>query len=124
VSEALTRALCQIDGVMEASSAFKDGPAFWVNGTEIAHFEGDSAIDIRLTKVEIRARRADLRADARVSLRASGSDWLTVEFGGPEDERFVCDLAEIAAAAHRPADGSAPRLPPSGADLARRRRFH
>jgi Family of unknown function (DUF5519) len=124
VSEALTQALCRIDGVIEASSAFKDGTAFWVNGTEIAHFEGARAIDIRLTRAQIRARRAELRGDPRVSLRASGSDWLTVELAGPQDERFVCELAEIAAAAHRPADGSAPALPPSGAALARRRRFH
>jgi hypothetical protein len=36
----------------------------------------------------------------------------------------VLELAEIAVAAHRPRDGSAPLLPPTGAALARRRRFH
>jgi Family of unknown function (DUF5519) len=124
VTESLAAALCRISGVLEGESAFKPGSAFWVNGKEIAHFEGDRAIDLRLTRAEIRARRAELRADPRVTLRASSSDWLTIEFAGAPDEEFVCGLAEIAAAAHRPADGSAPKPPPAGSDLARRRRFH
>jgi hypothetical protein len=124
VSDRILRELGQIDGVIEASSAFKDGPALWVNGKEIAHFEGERAIDLRLTLAEIRARRADLRADPRVSLRSASSDWITVEFTAPEDEAFVRELTEIAAAAHRPGDGGPGRLPPAGADLARRRHFH
>jgi hypothetical protein len=59
-----------------------------------------------------------------VTLRASPSDWLTVEFGTAADEVFVLELAEIAAAAHRPAGAAAGLLPPTGAALARRRRFH
>jgi hypothetical protein len=50
----LRDALCLIDGVVESDSAFKDDVAFWVNGTEIAHFEADHAIDIRLTRSQIR----------------------------------------------------------------------
>jgi len=124
MTDTLAAALCQIDGVVEGDSAFKDGPGFWVGGTEIAHFEGEHALDLRLTRAEIRARRAELRADPRVALRASSSDWLTVECRTAADERFVLRLAEVAAAAHRPADGSPPVPPPSGAALARRRRFH
>jgi hypothetical protein len=124
MTDRLAAALCRIDGVAESDSAFKDAPGFWVNGKEIAHFEGASAIDLRLTRAEIRARRARLRSDPRVTLRSSSSDWLRVEFGTPADEAFVLELAEIAAAAHRPPDGSAPLLPPTGVALARRRRFH
>ena len=124
MSETLAAALCRIDGVVEAESAFTSGPAFWVNGKEIAHFDSDGAIDLRLTRAAIRTRRAALRADPRVTLRATASDWLTIEFCCPQDEEFVCGLAEVAAAAHRPTDGSAPLPPPVGADLARRRRFH
>jgi hypothetical protein len=124
MTDRLAAALCRIDGVAESDSAFKDGPGFWVNGREIAHFEGASAIDLRLTRAEIRARRVQLRADPRVTLRSSSADWLTVDFGTAADEAFVLELAEIAAAAHRPPDGTAPLLPPSGAALARRRRFH
>lgn len=124
MTDSLAAALCRIDGVAEADSAFKDRPGFWVNGTEIAHFEGACVIDLRLTRAEIRGRRPELRADPRVTLRASSSDWLTVEFSTAADQAFVVELAEIAAAAHRPLFGSAARLPPTGAALARRRRFH
>jgi hypothetical protein len=124
VSERMMRELCQVDGVIEGESAFKDGPALWVNGKEIAHFEDEHAIDLRLTRAEIRARRAELRADPRVSLRAASSDWITVEFADPGDEALVRELTEIAAAAHRPIDGGPGRLPPAGADLARRKHFH
>lgn len=124
MTDSLSAALCRIDGVAESDSAFSEGPGFWVNGIQIAHFEGASAIDLRLTRAEIRARRAQLRTDPRVTLRASSSDWLTVEFSGAADEVLVLELAEIAASAHRPAAGSVPLLPPTGGALARRRRFH
>jgi Family of unknown function (DUF5519) len=124
MTETLSAALCRIDGVLEADSAFKSGTAFWVNGREIAHFEGPDGIDLRLTRAQISARRADLKADPRVTLRPGSSDWLTVRFASASDEEFVCELAEAAAAAHRPVNGSAAKPPPAGADLARRRRFH
>jgi hypothetical protein len=122
MSERLAAGLCRIEGVVEGESSFKDGPAFWAGGKEIAHFEGAHAIDLRLTRAQIRARRDELRADARVVLRSASSDWLTVEFRTPADEAFVLMLAEIAVAAHRTAGGPVP--PPTGAALARRRRFH
>jgi hypothetical protein len=123
MTESLAAALCGIDGVVEGESAFRPGPGFWAGGKEIAHFDGPDAIDLRLTRAEIRARRAELRADPRVELRASSSDWLTITVCSPADEEFVIGLAAVAAAAHRPPHGAAP-APPTGADLARRRRFH
>jgi Family of unknown function (DUF5519) len=122
--ERLRQALCQIDGVIESESAFEDDLGFWVNGKEIAHFEGRHALDIRLTRAQISARCAELRADPRVALRPGSSDWLTAEFHGQDDERFIAGLVEIAAAAHRPAKGSIAAPPPAGTGLARRRRFH
>jgi hypothetical protein len=124
MTERLRDALAGIDGVLESDSAFKEGQAFWVDGTEIAHFEGEHAIDIRLTRGQIRARRTELRADPRVLLRSSSSDWLTIEFRSAADEAFVIELAGVAAAVHRPADGAPARLPPSGGSLARRKHFH
>jgi Family of unknown function (DUF5519) len=120
----LADALCRIDGVTESDSVFKDDLAFWVNGTEIAHFESENAIDVRLTRAGIRARRAALRADPRVTLRSGSSDWLTAELGSARDLELVVGLVEAAAAAHRPADGAPGRPPPAGPELARRRRFH
>jgi hypothetical protein len=37
---------------------------------------------------------------------------------------FVVELARVAAAAHRPADGAPARLPPTARSLARRKHFH
>jgi hypothetical protein len=119
----LRQALAAIDGVEESPSAYKQDVGYWVNGKEIAHFEA-GAIDIRLTRSGIRDRRAQLRADPRVRLRASGSDWLAVELTGPDATAFVIELVEAAAAAHRAAPGTIAAPPPDGADLARRRRFH
>jgi Family of unknown function (DUF5519) len=124
MSRKLRQALTAIDGIQESDSAFKDDIGYWVNGKEIAHFEGDKAIDIRLTRAAIRDRRAELKADARVRLRASGSDWLTVELAGADTTAFVLELVQAAVAAHRTAPGTITAPPPSGAELAHRRRFH
>jgi hypothetical protein len=124
VTDSLRDALCGIDGVVESDSAFTRDLAFWVNGKEIAHFEGPGAIDLRLTRPEISARRAQLRGDPRVELRRGSSDWLTVRFDSDADRELVVELFSIAAAAHRAPPGTTQKQPPSGAELERRRRFH
>jgi hypothetical protein len=47
-------------------------------------------------------------------LRPGSSDGLTVDYHG-DDDRFAVSLVEIAAKAHRPADGTATMPPPEGA---------
>lgn len=113
-----------VAGVVEAESMFRSGSAYWVNGKEVAHFESEDAIEIRLTKAEIRQRRTNLKADARVTLRPSGADWITVRFDTPGDVELIAELLEIAERAHRPPPGVAAKPPPQGSDLERRRRFH
>ncbi|MEY2459251.1 MAG: hypothetical protein QOG30_1081 [Acidimicrobiaceae bacterium] len=49
----LERRLSRITGVVVSDSMFGDGDAYWVNGKEIAHFEGDGVIEVRLTKAEM-----------------------------------------------------------------------
>jgi hypothetical protein len=124
MNEHLREALVEIDGVVESDSAFGHGLAFWVNGKEIAHFEGEDAIDIRLTRQGIRQRRERLRSDPRVILRSGTSDWLEVTIASSDAEDLAIELVEAAATAHRAAPGTLAAPPPSGADLARRRRFH
>jgi hypothetical protein len=113
-----------IDGVVESESAFKDDLAYWVNGTEVAHFESDRRLDIRLTRAVIRQRRPQLRADPRIRLRSSSSDWVAVELDGPDVTELVTQLVGWAAAAHRAPPGTSAKPPPSAPDLGRRRRFH
>jgi hypothetical protein len=118
------RALLRVDGIVESPSMFRDEPAFWVNGKEIAHFDGEGVLDLRLTRGVIREHRPQLKADPRVALRRSGGDWVEVRFTAVKDVADVAALAELAAAAHRPPEGSTPKAPPAGPELERRRRFH
>ena len=121
---ALDDRLRRIRGVAVSRSMFGDRDAYWCNGKEIAHFERGSALEIRLTKAEIRDRRERLKTDPRVLLRPSGADWMTVQPTSTADIRFVVELVRIAVKAHRPAPGDRLRPPPTGPELDRRRRFH
>ncbi|MGO9341135.1 MAG: luciferase family protein [Acidimicrobiales bacterium] len=117
--------LAAIDGVEEGESAFKEGRGLWVNGKEIAHFDEDDVIDIRLTAALIRSRRAELREVPSVTLRRSASaDWLEVHVRGAEDEQLVVELVTEAAAAHAAPPGTNAEHPATGVRLARMRRFH
>jgi hypothetical protein len=117
--------LRSLDGVAEGESVFIDGPAFWAGGKEIAHIDpgpdGTLVLEIRLTRAAIRDRRAELRAEPRVTLRRStSSDWLEAFVAEPADVPWAVDLVAAAAAAHP----GPQRPPPSGPELERRRRFH
>jgi hypothetical protein len=88
-----------IAGVTAKPSRFSDIDSYWVGTTEIAHFHDDETLDVRLTRNEIRARTAALRADPRVELRQSkDADWLAVRFVTLEDVEFAVDLVRVAAA--------------------------
>jgi len=118
-------ALLKIDGVLESPGTFHtDRDAFWVNGKEIAHFDGHGALELRLTGPVIRANRERLRNEPWVERRRPSSDWITMRYSSPRDVAFVAELAELAAAAHGPSAGAMAKPPPTGAALERRRRFH
>ena len=85
--------------VAEMPSRFKDDDAYWLDGREIAHFEGDQVLDLRLTRSVISARRDALKSDPRVELR-SGSDWVTVTVGRA-DAAFLNELVQWAIDANR-----------------------
>lgn len=110
------------DGATIGDGAFGDGPALWVGTREIAHFDDERTLDIRLTKAEIRRRRDELKADERVTLRRNSSDWLEVRVDSDADTEWAGSIVVAAIEANRP---TAPTgLPPTGTDLERRRRFH
>ncbi len=126
IERSLRKAMRGMDGVLESPSAFgtDEDIAYWVNGKEIAHWDRDGSIDIRLTRRGISERRAELKADDRVLLRRSSSDWLQVRCDSRRDVALVLELFEAAVSAHRAPGGQSPKLPPSGAKLESRRRFH
>ncbi len=122
MSEAFLRKCAAIDGAALGDGVFNDGPAIWVGTREIAHFDDDGLFEIRLTKAEIRRRRAELREEPRIELRRNASDWLRCRVESTRDEAFARTLVADAVAANLPT--AKPGPPPTGADLERRRRFH
>ncbi len=112
----------KLDDVEIAEGNFGPGPALWVGKREVAHFDDNDTLDIRLTKAQIRARRSEFKADDRVGLRRGSSDWLEVQVREESDVDFALSLVRDAITANL---RTAPLgHPPTGADLARRRRFH
>ena len=111
-----------IAGAALGDGAFADGPAIWVGKREIAHFDGPDDLEIRLTKAVIRERRSELRANEAVELRRSTSDWILVRVRSRPDFDLAYALVRDAIAANVPS--AQPGLPPTGSELARRRRFH
>jgi hypothetical protein len=102
-NEHLWADLVREEGVHEDRSSFKDAPSLWVDSTEVAHWDDDKTLDIRLTRAVIRARRPEFRADPRVKLRQSSSaDWLELGIRGPGDHTFALELLREAVDAHRP----------------------
>jgi Family of unknown function (DUF5519) len=112
----------ELDHATISEGAFGSGPAIWVGKREVAHFDDESALDIRLTRSVIRARRAALSFDQRVRLPSGGSDWLEVHMRGEDDGDFALALIRDAIEANLPT--APPGIPPAGPDLERRRRFH
>jgi Luciferase len=101
VTDQLRDALLAIEGVYEHPSRYRDDLGYWVSGKEIAHFDSERALDVRLTRSVITERRND-RADPWVRLRPSSSaDWITVDLTGPGASELAIDLVGHAAAAHR-----------------------
>jgi hypothetical protein len=120
-------ALAAIEGFEEGCSIFSeddDDRAWFVDGKQVANFRRDGTLELRLTRKRISEHRAQLKSRSDVVLRRSGSDWIGIRMTPDLDIAFALELAEIAAAAHRPPPGVPPKPPPMGVELARRRRFH
>ena len=124
LAERLRKAILAIDGVMAGDSVFDEGhEAFFVNAKQMAGIF-NASLSVRLTWPIVREHRERLRADPRVEIPRSGTDWVTVRFKRTKDLPFVLELVELAAAQYRPPPGVPLRPPPTGADLERRRRWH
>jgi hypothetical protein len=118
-------ALGTIEGFEEGSSIFSNDDAdraWFVDGTQVANIVGGDTLGLRLTRRNISALRARLKADPHIELRRS--DWIRIRLEPDVNLEWIRELAETTAAAHRPPPGVPPRMPPRGDELARRRRFH
>ncbi|HEY3218021.1 MAG TPA: luciferase family protein [Candidatus Limnocylindria bacterium] len=68
----------RLRGVTVRQSKFRGhGEALWLGKVEIGHCHNGQA-DIRLTRQVVRDLGDELRGDARIDLRRSGSDWILV----------------------------------------------
>ncbi len=103
VQDAFIERCAKAAGAAVSDGAFSPGPAVWVGRREVAHFDADGSLDVRLTKALIRERKAELAADHRVELRRNASDWLAVKFraDNQDDISFAGELVQAAVAANR-----------------------
>lgn len=120
--EFLERCCNETDGAAAGEGAFGPGPALWVGKREVAHFDDERTLDVRLTRAEIRRRRDELKADDRVALRRHSSDWLELTLESGDDVEWAARVVLAAVEANRPT--ATKGLPPTAGDLERRRRFH
>ncbi|MCI4337448.1 MAG: DUF5519 family protein [Thermoplasmata archaeon] len=92
--------LREIPGLEQRASRYGDGLSYFVGEREIAHFHGDSRMDVRLTREAIRARKREGTLDPRVETRGSSADWISVAVGEPRDIALALELVEEAAHAN------------------------
>jgi hypothetical protein len=74
MSEPLVERLRALSELEEAPSQWTGGPAFWLDGREIAHLHDPDLVEIRLTRKLI-PRALD---DERVWQRSRYSDWIVL----------------------------------------------
>ena len=72
----------KLDRVLIAEGNFGPGPGLWVGKREVAHFDDEQTLDIRLTKPQIRALAA------RSSSRTTGS---ACDVAAPTGSKSRCE---------------------------------
>jgi Family of unknown function (DUF5519) len=93
VKHALLARLRELPDVEQRPSQFHGEPAFWIDGREFVHTQGDQWIEIRLTGKLI--NRLD---DDRALRRSRTSDWVMVDV---EHADLIVELARQALEANR-----------------------
>ena len=91
----------EVDGASIGGGAFGAAMGIWVGTREVAHFDDEQSLDVRLTRQVIRQRRDEFRADERVTFRPSTSDWIEAEVH-ETDVEWAAGLVAVAIAANRP----------------------
>ncbi len=99
--EELEYRIAAVPGVERKVSRYGHGQSFAVGGREIVHFHGDSRMDVRLTREEIRKRKRDGTLDPRLIARGPGSEWVEIRILGPRDLAFALSIVEAAVRANQ-----------------------
>jgi Family of unknown function (DUF5519) len=93
VNDELLARLAELPGVEQRPSQFHGEPAFWIDGREVVHTQGDDWVEIRLTGKLI--SRLD---DERALRRSRTSDWVMVDV---QHADLIVELARRAVEANR-----------------------
>jgi hypothetical protein len=96
VREELERRLTALPGLEKRPSRYGDSKSYCVGGREIAHFHGDTRMDLRLTKEEIRRLKSERVLDHRVRTRGPSAEWAEVHVVELEDIPYAMSLVEEA----------------------------
>jgi hypothetical protein len=92
----LERRLAALPGVTTRPSRYGRGASLVTGGREIGHFHGETRLDVRLTRAEIRRRNAEGTLDPRIQLRHASGDWAEIRVETPKDLAFALELVEEA----------------------------
>jgi len=92
----LERKLSSLLDLEKRPSRFGDSLSYVVGGREIAHFHGDSRMDVRLTREEIRRLKTEQALDHRVRTRGPSADWAEVHVTNAKDIPYAVSLVEEA----------------------------
>lgn len=70
--------------------------AYHVGDREIAHFHGETRVDVRLTKEGVRELKAEGPVDPRITTRGASAEWVAVRITSERDTALVVALVERA----------------------------
>ena len=96
VREELERRLEQLPGMERGPSRYGHGSSYFTGGREIAHFHGETRMDVRLTKEEIRFRKEEGPLDPRIKTRGPSAEWAEVHVEKLSDIPLAVALVEDA----------------------------
>jgi hypothetical protein len=96
VREELERRLLALPDLERRPSRNGDSMSYFVGGREIAHFHGDTRMDLRLTKEGIRRLKSEQALDHRVRTRGPSAEWAEVHVAELTDIPYALSLVEEA----------------------------
>jgi hypothetical protein len=96
VREELERRLFALPDLERRPSRYGHSMSYFVGGREIAHFHGDTRMDLRLTKEGIRRLKSEQALDHRVRTRGSSAEWAEVHVAELTDIPYALSLVEEA----------------------------
>ena len=100
VKEELDRRLALVPGLVGRQSRYGHGTAYFTGGREIAHFHGETRMDVRLTREVIRQLKSEGGLDQRIRTRGPSADWVEVHVERRGDITYALSLVEEAVRAN------------------------